>query len=473
MVPTIMSINLFKQYNTSEIDLLYATVAFGTVVSVVYSLLQFHVTRYTRSRVNLTILTATLLTLASITSIVGFHFIRINLHPIAYELPFTIRGQLPSSGSAIFRKHFYADFIPGLLIFSQTQLCSVVKHNLLTKAKRSFTFGEASLLAQLVSATYLTWALTTYSEITGAGPFQVNLTTSIALNVGFNTFSIIFVPSYLLLNRKSTLIRYALMGLSLALSYLRVQSLISASSNLDPLTWLIDHIFSTHQKISLFSIWLSTLTACVSFSTSWTRMVGRTNSLVRKVFHLALCFVFISGHNQDINFTRFAASCMLVLMLILEMIRAWQLEPLGIHLEKVCQSLRGKWDNKYLTLSHIYLLLGVFLPLWLLPDNRQTSKLSVSSGLIAVGVGDTAAAVVGTFFGKTKLRQKSDKSLEGLAGNFIAMLIFKLIWIGYLGFLSEFSFVIAALFTSLIESVTCTCDNLTLPLVMILLLELF
>lgn len=474
LVPTIMSINVSKQVQNDRTNLLYSTVTMGTIISTIISTIQFHVRRNTRSRTHLTVLTAILLTLASITSILAFNLIRNNLPTGFYQLPVSIRGQSITSNSDVFRYHFFADFIPGLLIFSQTQLCSMIKNDLLYKAKRSFTLGEASLVAQLVSSAYLTWALVTYSRFSKAGPYQVSLTTNIVLNVGFYTFAIIFVPSYLFLRGKATLTRYSLIGLSLSASYATVWNLISETSSLDPFSWLVDYIFATHQRISLFSLWLSTLTACISFSTSWARMVGRTNSLVRKIFHLAISVVFISGYNQDIDFMRFAVGSVFIVMFILEMMRACQLQPIARQLETVCQALRGKWDNRYLTVSHMYLLIGTFVPLWLDPNtDSPTNKLALSCGLISVAVGDTAAAIIGTFFGRAKLRERTGKTAEGLLGNFIVMILFKLIWVGYQGFIEEFSFVIAALFTSIAEGITNTCDNLILPLVMTFLIEIF
>lgn len=471
IVPTIMTVNLCKQVQIDKEDLLYATVTLGTGLGAIISAIQFHVNRTTRSRSHLTILTALILTLTSILSISMFNLARNNLTSQTYQLPLSVRGQAITNNAAVFRYHFFADFIPGFIIFSQIQLCSMIKNDLLCRAKRTFTLGEASIISQLASSAYLTWALVTYSRYTKAGPFQVNLTTNIVLEVGFLTFAIIFVPSYLFLKRKATLIRYALIGFSLLASYLRIWSLISETSNLDPLSWLVDHIFSTHQRISLFSLWLSTLTACVSFSTSWARMVGRTNSLVRKIFHLAISVVFISGYNQDIDFMRFAVGGVFIVMFILEMMRAWQLRPVARQLESVCQALRGKWDNRYLTVSHMYLLIGTYLPLWILPDGiASTNKLTLSCGLISVAVGDTAAAIIGTFLGRTKIREKTGKTVEGLLGNFAAMILFKLIWVGYSGFVEDFTFVIAAIFTSIAEGVTNTCDNLILPLVMIFLI---
>lgn len=472
LVPAIMVVNMYKKS-----DLIYDTVAAGTILSAISANASFHLNRSIRSRSKLTLGTAILLTFTTLASISAMHLIRLNHQPNSYELPFAIRDcDSQCFQKNVLRYHTFADIIPGLVIFFATQLCSLIQYELHNRARRKFKFGEASIVAQLASATFLTWSLTTYSKVSGAGPFQVNLATDIVLQLAMAAFAIILLPSYLFVSNRSSssraiiVLRYGLLGIWLSVSYTAAKNLISATSKLDPLTWLVDHIFSTHQRISLFSLWLSTVTACVSFSTSWSRTVGQTNSMVRKVFHLAIGIVFITGYNQDIEFTQFAAGGMLIVLFLLEVIRAWNLPPLGQPLEKVCVSLRGGWDNKYITMSHIYLMIGTFIPLWLLRSG--SSKLSISSGLISLGVGDSAAALIGTFFGSTKIKSSSNKTLEGLFGNICAMIIFKIIWIGYTDFNTEYSFVIAAVLTAIIEALMTTCDNLILPLVMTLLVEL-
>lgn len=473
LIPSIMGLMTGRMYADKNSDLLYTTVTVGTAIATASSALNFQIKSMSSSRNQLTLLTTALLTSSLIVSIASFHIIRHNFSATSpYLLPAIIRDLKITSSSEVFRYHFFADFVPGFIIFSQVQLFSLLRFDLMNRAKRKFTFGEAFILSQLVSAAYLVWALTTYTKFLNGGPFEVEQTTDILLCIGMILFGLVFLPCYLIQKHQSTSMRYSMLALGLAASYAVTQNLVKTAKISDPLTWLVDYIFSTHQRISLFSLWLSTLAACVSFSTSWSRMVGQTNNLVRKVFHLATCVVFISGYNQDIDFTSFAAGGMILVMSVLEMIRAWNLWPIGPRLERICQALRGKWDNRYLTLSHIYLLLGTMVPLWIVPAS-YANKLIISSGLISVGVGDTAAALIGTFLGRTKLDSKSDKTLEGFVGNILAMALFKLVWIGYTGFLDEYKFAMAAILTALVEAISCNCDNLVLPLVMIFSLEIF
>lgn len=472
LIPTIMGLMVGRMYSDDKSDLLYVTAAVGTTIATATSALNFQIRYMTRSRHKLTLLTTILLTASLLTSIVGFHLIRHNFSPSRlYILPESIRETDRTNQNDTFRKHLIADLVPGFILFLQTQLCSMLTFELMNRVKRTFTLGESFIVAQLVSATFLIWAFSTYTRVTGGGPFIIEQTTSILLNIGMILFTLVFVPSYLNLIGTSTFMRYSILVLGLSSAYAVTLNLVKTAKIGDPLTWLVDHIFATHQRISLFSLWLATVAGCVSFSTSWSSMIGQTNSLVRKVFHLAICVIFISGYNQDIEFTSFASGGMIILMSLLELIRGWSLWPFGSYLEKVCRSLRGKWDNRYLTLSHIYLLTGTMLPIWLTPPGYE-SKLVYSSGLIAIGIGDTAAAVVGTIYGRNKFK-RSEKTLEGFAANIVAMAMFKLIWIGYTGFIDEFSFAMAAIMTSFSEIISANCDNLVLPLVMMFSLQVF
>lgn len=457
----------------TKIEPLYWTVALGTIISSLATVIQYHLKRSIRSRSQMTILTSIILTSVVVSAACGFNMIRIRFDNF-YRLPDAVVDHSISSPSHMFRFHFFVDLIPALFILIQSILSMIINYSLLCKAKRKFSFGEAAIVSQLGSACFLTWLLVLYSDLTGAGPFRVDLPTKIILNIGACLFFIAFMPIYALNVRHKSNAACFTIPASLIAAYLATQHVISEYSQLDPLTWLASYLFEKHQRVSLFSLWISITTACISLSTSWARLVGETSSLIRKTFHVAICIVFMTGFNQDINFTRFSAGGVFCIMFILELCRAWQLKYIGPPLEKVCGSLRGRWDNKFVTLSHIYLLVGGFLPLWLLPTELSSTKnLALSSGLISVGIGDTSAAIIGTLLGRKAIMKSSGKTLEGFLGNFLSMVLFKFAWIGFGAISSELSFLIVAFLTASVEVLTENCDNLVLPLAMMLFVEIF
>ena len=117
-------------------------------------------------------------------------------------------------------------------------------------------------------------------------------------------------------------------------------------------------------------------------------------------------------------------------------------------------------DGGYFTVTHIYLLVGCATPLWIMSavglDDTLLASLHVSyhrvivsigddhfdqnryAGLLILGMGDSAAAVVGTYYGRHKWPWPygSPRSFEGslasvtsvLASVFILSLLFHVSW---------------------------------------------
>lgn len=478
LIPAIMSVSLYKipALDANDSGPLYPLISMGTIISAISTMIQFRIKRFfipfernkrsSRLRLIAAIMTAILLTSIPILTIISFNMMRMSSSK--FNIPNSINSthleQLTMSETIV--ENLISDIPISTIIFLQSIFSMLIMDGLCHKTKRYFSFGEASIVTQLSSTALSIYTLDQYSYYYG---FEIKLpiTYQIVLTIGSIIFFVSFVIPYSLNMGSSTLALGAFISLSLAIIHNQVQKLILVESDLDPLTWLTAYLTDRHQRISLFIIWAATLTACMSLSASWARLVGQTNCLIRKTFHVAICIVFISGYNQDLEFTSFAAGGILCIMFLLELCRAWDLKMIGPYLENICGSLRGGWDNKYLTVSHIYLLVGVFVPIWLLPKN--STKLAISSGLISVGVGDTAAAVVGTFMGKTPIFPRSKKTMEGFLGNFIAMFLFKQAWIGNQDFPSELAFFYVSIITSIVEVITNNCDNLILPLVMTLL----
>lgn len=82
-------------------------------------------------------------------------------------------------------------------------------------------------------------------------------------------------------------------------------------------------------------------------------------------------------------------------------LRILKLPPLGKGLDSGFQAFVDEKD-KLIALTPVYLLVGCSTPLWLHPKPSQQVLLPLLAGLLAVGVGDTAASICGTWCGKRK-----------------------------------------------------------------------
>lgn len=149
------------------------------------------------------------------------------------------------------------------------------------------------------------------------------------------------------------------------------------------------------------------------------------------------------------------------------MLRVTKVKPLAGVLDACFDSFKDSQDPGVLTMTHMYLLIACALPLWLLPRGSKVS-LSTCSGVIAVGFGDTAASVVGSF-GRFRWT-RSKKTMEGSIGAAVSMFLASLFLFSYLDPSQSISpsetvvlFLISCL-VSAIEAKTKEIDNLVLPI---------
>lgn len=222
-------------------------------------------------------------------------------------------------------------------------------------------------------------------------------------------------------------------------------------------------------------------------------------TVLRKYFHGVVIAVFLPGIFFDVELLFVASVMILAAFLLLEASRLYNLEYVADILNKKMSGFLDEKDQGTLILTHIYLLIGCSLPIWIFPLKSAvdaTDNLLLCSGIISLGIGDTAASIGGTLWGRTKLPGGS-KSVEGTICS-IAAEIFFMLALFYSGlylnddffilFLTEclpfsltgmfglsshlpwFSVIVSAVLTSLVEARTSQVDNLVLPLVMYIVL---
>lgn len=149
----------------------------------------------------------------------------------------------------------------------------------------------------------------------------------------------------------------------------------------------------------------------------------------RKVFHFMMVTMFLPMIYIDPTWCALALSLVLAIFLLLDLLRASQLPPLSKPIMNFLQPYTDGRDHLGpVVISHIFLLIGCAIPLWLslasLPRTGDgmltgwevpTRDLSMVTGVVCVGLGDAAASLCGRRWGKHKWCWKGGKSLEGSA----------------------------------------------------------
>ncbi|ETN38183.1 uncharacterized protein HMPREF1541_06214 [Cyphellophora europaea CBS 101466] len=212
----------------------------------------------------------------------------------------------------------------------------------------------------------------------------------------------------------------------------------------------------------------------------------------RKVFHGVMVVMLLPTIFVDPCYLALALGLILALFLLLDLFRAAQLPPVSRPLTNfLAPYVDGRDHRGPVIVSHIFLLIGCAIPLWLsLADiprsgddpwrgwDVQRRELSMISGVVCVGMGDAAASLIGRRFGRTKWYWGGGKSLEGSVAFAAAVtigLFLAWIWLRVGGWLpwdgdmvaAGTAFVkcaIAASGASLLESVlTAANDNVVVP----------
>lgn len=195
----------------------------------------------------------------------------------------------------------------------------------------------------------------------------------------------------------------------------------------------------------------------------------RSSTVHRKFFHLTVSLIYLSGLFFDRDFIWLSGWLVICMFVIIEVIRFHQVPPWNEPLNNFLLAFKDGQDADIL-LTPIYLLFGVFLPLFLSP-NDESPHLYHLVGVAAVGVGDSFAAIIGLNYGKTKW-PRTNKTVEGSLAMFSAIVIFLMASQPFCSAPSPSCVVIffVSLILSVVEAITENIDNILLPIVGYLLL---
>ena len=205
--------------------------------------------------------------------------------------------------------------------------------------------------------------------------------------------------------------------------------------------------------------------------------------LARKVYHWCAVAMFAPGVLLQPDLLRVALAGVLPVFLVLELVRVADMPPLAKPLSAFLTAFLDARDQGTLILTHIYLLLGCAVPIWLdacLPRNVVESEPAAAlraaaphAGVLVLGVGDAMASVVGVRFGRTRW-PSSRKTYEGSVAGVCSMLCVLALLLGFgsadgpsVRAPSPMAWLLLASCTVLacaLEAVTSQIDNLFLPL---------
>ncbi|XP_052520210.1 dolichol kinase-like [Budorcas taxicolor] len=255
----------------------------------------------------------------------------------------------------------------------------------------------------------------------------------------------------------------------------------------NPLLWLFQFLFQTETRVYLLAYWcLLATAACLvvlyqnAKRSSSESKKHQASTIARKYFHFIVVATYIPGIILDRPLLYVAATVCLAVFIFLEYVRYFRIKPLGHTLRSLLSLFLDERDSGPLILTHIYLLLGMSLPIWLVP-RPCTQKGSLGgaralvpyAGVLAVGVGDTVASIFGSTMGEIRW-PGTKKTFEGTMTSIFAQIIsvaLILIFDSGVDLNYSYAWILGSISTvSLLEAYTTQIDNLLLPLYLLILL---
>ncbi|KAJ1976627.1 dolichol kinase [Dimargaris verticillata] len=202
-----------------------------------------------------------------------------------------------------------------------------------------------------------------------------------------------------------------------------------------------------------------------------TPMASRAaRNLRRKVYHGLVVLMFVPGYIYVPRLLSLGLAVAWCGMVAVELMRPFDLGPWVFGVLQFIQSFADDHDAGPAVLSHLYLLLGCAVPLWL----GLIHPLGSLAGVLTLGIGDAVASVVGQRWGHHPWLW-GRKTVEGTVGFVVSVLV---AWRGLLPWLpgpstNHWSWTVTSVcVTALVEALTDQNDNLFAPLVLASLVNL-
>lgn len=189
----------------------------------------------------------------------------------------------------------------------------------------------------------------------------------------------------------------------------------------------------------------------------------------RKFFHALAVLLFVPGIAWDPAFMHLAFSTAFALFILGEYLRYCAVYPVGASLHVFLSQFLDNKDTGLLIMSHVYLLCGCAAGLWA----ESQSRVAQQMGVLVLGVGDSAASIVGRYYGRWHW-PRSQKTVEGTLA-FVASTVAGALLLRVCGLVEPFRVLpltAVAVLLALVEGVAEQNDNLVLPLTGLVLLSM-
>uniref|UniRef100_A0A0E0N9T2 dolichol kinase n=1 Tax=Oryza rufipogon TaxID=4529 RepID=A0A0E0N9T2_ORYRU len=166
-----------------------------------------------------------------------------------------------------------------------------------------------------------------------------------------------------------------------------------------PFVWVFNYIFTdSRERLALCAYWIFVIYVSIRRFYSISKQSKTERILLRKYYHLVAVLIFSPAVIFQPDFLDLAFGAAFAVFLILEMVRVWEIYPLGHIVHQFMSAFTDHRDSEILIVSHFSLLLGCALPKWM-SSGFNDRPLTPFAGILSLGIGDTMASMIGYKYG--------------------------------------------------------------------------
>jgi dolichol kinase len=202
------------------------------------------------------------------------------------------------------------------------------------------------------------------------------------------------------------------------------------------IVWVYNFVFREELHLLMVAFWGFFLFIGVAMVMWYGSFVRGGLVVKRKLFHALALVLFCPPLLMAFELLKLALGVAFGILLLLEIVRANDSTSYYMKIfDSYMHENTDERDSGSLILTHLYLMAGCAVPMWLVDQREghseapvlQSSKLLCAcSGLISVGIGDALGGVIGKLMGKHRW-PRSKKTFEGSAAVGISVFIFSVV----------------------------------------------
>ncbi|KAJ2797742.1 dolichol kinase [Coemansia helicoidea] len=188
-----------------------------------------------------------------------------------------------------------------------------------------------------------------------------------------------------------------------------------------PLAWARRELLGPRAHWAVLCYWAALLAAGAAACVAGPSPPGPSAKLAlhvrRKAYHILAVLLFAPAHVVAPLLLHVALTAALAAFVVVEAARARGVGPWAPAIDRFLRRFTDARDAGPVVTAHFYLLLGCAVPVWL-----GGARAACLAGVLALGVADSAASLVGLGLGRRRW-PGSAKTVEGTAGFVLGLFV--------------------------------------------------